>query len=97
MTKDGQFLDNCILQLQMAGYEPTQPEESGDIVKHNKRERECGRAYMGVGWGGGWRKGFIDWDVACLPTVDAADYECIIALFKISTNVHHLYYSSNSA
>ena len=50
----------------------------------------------GVG-GGGWRKGFIDRDVACLSTVDAADYECIIALFKISTNVHHLYYFSNSA
>ena len=25
----------------------------------------------------GWRKGIIDWDVARLPTVDAADYECI--------------------
>ena len=39
----------------------------------------------------GWRTGIIDWDVARLPRVDAADYECIVALFKICTNVHHFY------
>ena len=58
LTKDGQFLASCILQLQMAGYEPTQPEESGDIVKHKGRERDCGRAYTGgVGVGCGVEKG----------------------------------------
>ena len=39
----------------------------------------------------GWRTGIIDWGVARLPRVDAADYECIVALFKICTNVHHFY------